>query len=514
MIPKDIILSDSSLDKHLEAWKESMIWDNQDNYRNQVKKILSNLTLAKPISLTNKARILTTLLFNFDRDTLDYIYPFVDLPEMVKATEMLDANRAMRQLKRKLAKMSSNKSLNDKKKKVYERKVEELLVLNEANYDLSLTSSRCELIRQWTQGLTKDQLEYRALMFSTDHWKKLADLVHLNPTKDFAIDWFLPYCFGGEVPKDSIVCKANGLTINNFESIYSEFQLPYEFVRTKLDLKTGLFTDQKQLNRVKEVIAFRENVNTVLWYWNELECPAVNRILKSRLEEANDIRLSYGKLVELLMKITDSELNKQLVKIAENRLTKYKVNLPGPIAVLGDASSSMQVAVKTSSIVTSLLCALTDASLNLFRGEDEYFANPPKTIQEAINFAKEMIATGSTSPAASLAYYYIRKQIVKTFIIVTDEEENTATKICKNTETSYNLGYMFADLFKKYRSEVYSAKLIFISFTDQNLDGFMVRELKSKFGENNIKEFVEVYKFDVYNPDLNRLDSILEKMSK
>ena len=39
--------------------------------------------------------------------------------------------------------------------------------------------------------------------------------------------------------------------------------------------------------------------------------------------------------------------------------------------------------------------------------------------------AVEITATGDTSPAASLWPFYERKEVVKTFIIVTDEEENT-----------------------------------------------------------------------------------------
>ena len=35
-----------------------------------------------------------------------------------------------------------------------------------------------------------------------------------------------------------------------------------------------------------------------------------------------------------------------------------------------------------------------------------------------------MSAVGGTSPAASLYHYYQAKTVIKTFIIVTDEEEN------------------------------------------------------------------------------------------
>ena len=42
-----------------------------------------------------------------------------------------------------------------------------------------------------------------------------------------------------------------------------------------------------------------------------------------------------------------------------------------------------------------------------------------------MQLSKEILASGCTTPAASLFPYYEQKKIVKTFVIVTDEEENT-----------------------------------------------------------------------------------------
>ena len=46
-----------------------------------------------------------------------------------------------------------------------------------------------QAVKKLMHGLTKEQLEYRALMFSTNMWKRLADLLHLNPSVDFAVDF-------------------------------------------------------------------------------------------------------------------------------------------------------------------------------------------------------------------------------------------------------------------------------------------------------------------------------------
>lgn len=43
---------------------------------------------------------------------------------------------------------------------------------------------------------------------------------------------------------------------------------------------------------------------------------------------------------------------------------------------------------------------------------------------QVLEMAVTTQATGGTSPAASLWPFYERKEVVKTFIMVTDEEEN------------------------------------------------------------------------------------------
>lgn len=47
---------------------------------------------------------------------------------------------------------------------------------------------------------------------------------------------------------------------------------------------------------------------------------------------------------------------------------------------------------------------------------------------QVLKLAVTTRADGGTAPAASLWPFYERKEVVKTFIIVTDEEENTSYK--------------------------------------------------------------------------------------
>lgn len=108
-------------------------------------------------------------------------------------------------------------------------------------------------------------------------------------------------------------------------------------------------------------------------------------------------------------------------------------------------------------------------------------------------------ATGSTAPAASLVPYFNRKEIIKTFIIVTDEEENTDSK------TSDGRQWRFKPLFMEYRKNVYPASLIFVSFlNNQHSEGQMYREFK----RDNVEDVLQ-FKFARDRPDLTKLDTIL-----
>ncbi len=208
--------------------------------------------------------------------------------------------------------------------------------------------------------------------------------------------------------------------------------------------------------------------------------------------------MSYGKLMERILTIRNDsayDLYRSLLNIAETRMTNMKLNL-GTVAVLGDASASMQVAVNTSNIIASVLSNLCEAELRLFRGKDEQI-QAPKSAYDVIEMSKKHLASGFTAPASSLWHYYENKKVIDTFIIVTDEEENTTNLGGWN---SYNnqptKGYMFAPLYKKYLEEINnSAKLIFVSFTKPGIDGYMIKEFKKLIPQ--YAEGIHVFKMDI-----------------
>lgn len=95
---------------------------------------------------------------------------------------------------------------------------------------------------------------------------------------------------------------------------------------------------------------------------------------------------------------------------------------------MGDRSGSMDVAIRTSTIIASLLTAITNARLVFFNTENMEPKKMPTNIEEVLEMAVSIEADAATSPAASLYPFYEKKELVKTFIIVTDEEENEPYK--------------------------------------------------------------------------------------
>lgn len=492
--------------------------EDKPKYMDDVLKIFSDKILNKTAGLIVKSQILVVLLQNKDKESFRSLHKFLDLPEIVRACEILDAGRFLRQIKEKLKKSPESKK--------FITRVTQLssLIDGLADENLSFSLSKIKIVKQWIHSLTKDQIEYRALLFpSTTLWKKLADLTHLNPTKDFpeGCDWFLPHCFGKTLPDDNIVNRFKTMTYDNFAELYDKYNFAYEIIRTKLKLNLPVYMskDKEKIKSIKISIVNREKLTTILWYWDELvEDYNIIDVLQRIRNSENPIELSYGKIVDIISKSTNSEIIKELAKIGEEMIDNYTINhhLAQPVAVFGDKSGSMEIAIKTSGIITSLLCCICNADLHLFHSHTQYFPNPPRTIADAIKFGKEVKTEGYTAPAASLMYYYIQQKKLATILLITDEEENESCS-----------GYRFADLYLKYLNEVCQngpmTRLVFISFTDPNNDGTMIKCLKtsligrfvcgSLMTKERFDDLIKVFKFNVNDPDLNRMDVVLKYLS-
>eukprot|EP01117_Protostelium_nocturnum_P011037 TRINITY_DN4002_c0_g3_i1.p1 TRINITY_DN4002_c0_g3~~TRINITY_DN4002_c0_g3_i1.p1 ORF type:complete len:480 (+),score=208.88 TRINITY_DN4002_c0_g3_i1:169-1440(+) len=253
-------------------------------------------------------------------------------------------------------------------------------------------------------------------------------------------------------------------------------------------------------NSMKEAVASYSPIDTLIWFHEELQCEEVNTILQKRLREGEEPTFGYGKLMERILYIKSKGYSflEDLIPIAEKRLTSLSLPLERPVVVCGDASRSMQIAVKTATIISSLLTVLTSAELRFFKDENVMPPVQPRTIREVLRVAEEVKADGGTIPAACLYESYKNKEVVKYFVLVTDEEENGDVE-----------GMTWVELFKKYRAEVCAdTKLVFISFlSDPKEKGQMMSELAKE--EITPMQF----KLNAIKPDLTKMDAFLALLS-
>lgn len=484
---KNILLKESSLQEHIDS--------QNSNYN----EYMTNLTLLfdeynYDFTIIKLAKILTTSLIRQDKSLAEYLLKKekYDLPVILKTCEILDSRRLYNQLDKKTDKIKNKKKLS-KHKTI----LANLQALNEG-INMSLTNAKINFIRDhWIRQIPKEKLEYMALLYPTNHWKRLIDLFHLKPS-DFQLDWFSVYIFSNEYPKNSIIHICKTIEKENIKKIISQYQLPYDFLRLKY--KKLLAED------VMETIFDYTPLHNIIRHWESFNTKRNMEMIMTRINNGETIDMPYGELMKRIQMLNQDDNSKQLVEkllsIAENYLLNYKMEIDQPVVVLGDASSSMDIAIRTSSIITSILARLCQAKMHLFRSNDEVIENPPTNVKEVLESMSKYKAYGTTSPVASLVPYYKNKEVVKTFVIVTDEIENS------DEEGNFDFkGGFFAKLFKEYREHVYPSKLVFVSFLENNKDGPMVASLKREIPE--IEKDIIQFRMNVKKPDLRKLDELL-----
>ena len=120
----------------------------------------------------------------------------------------------------------------------------------------------------------------------------------------------------------------------------------------------------------------------------------------------------------LYMKQNGKSFYEHLLPIAERRLKSIKLPLEPPVVVFGDASYSMDVAIRVSTIIASLLTVLADADIQFFNVETFAPSKMPKTIPQVLDVALNTKADGLTATACTLKRFYDEKKPVKFFIMV------------------------------------------------------------------------------------------------
>jgi len=489
---KELFTRQSTFQEHFQAQQESLL-----AYLSTLVVLVKS---GMEVKDSSKARCLAALWSRKSFKVADYLlspssnngagYGF-GLPEVLKAVNLLDSARKIRVLEKRM-------NLLHRQAKVRQRTLGKV---NSTMNDLrrepvqgSLSGSLIKRIRGWAKTLPAKDLEFYALHLPKEPWKELADLLHLNPKKDMQEPWFLPVAFGEKPPEGSILEKAEHLSADNALPFVLQFSPPYNFMRKKKELLSA---------EVLSAMATYTPLETLIWFYEEFQPAAekVNPIIQEKLRQGEPLKLGYGKLMERLLtfKSMGAPFFEQMIPAAEEKLKEINVSLEPPIVCFGDASYSMDVAIRVSTIIASLMTALTNADLRFFNTESIVPPKLPRTIQDVLELTMSVKADKLTAPAAALKEFYESKIPVNTFIVVTDEVENIPYE-----------GDFFAQLFYKYRKEVQpGAEIVFVSFLpNQNTQGRMVRALQ-EFG---IKPKLEM-RLDGTRPDLTKLDSMLALLS-
>lgn len=258
-------------------------------------------------------------------------------------------------------------------------------------------------------------------------------------------------------------------------------------------------------DRAKAIIASTAAMEDVLWRYEELTCPETDRILCERLQDddifdPNHPRSNYGKLMERVLTFRDQKRSfvPHLMKHAEHRLSEIILPDNGiSVAVLGDKSGSMEVAIRSSCVIASLLTVAFNADLKFF---DEHCIEPPcvpRTVGDTINVVDSIKAVGGTSMAAGLYHYLENKKSLDLLVLVSDEKE--ADK-CH--------GLVFHQVLKRYHEEVNSdMKVFLVSFLEKNETGGIAEDLIT----NEMK--FEQFRMDPARPDTSKFSALLGQIS-
>ena len=243
--------------------------------------------------------------------------------------------------------------------------------------------------------------------------------------------------------------------------------------------------------------------------------------MSQRLEAGERPQFGYGALLERLVSFQSKKVRflSKLVNVAEDRLKDVSVALQS-VLVAGDASDSMNVAIRTATIISSLVSnvidrqanaqsksaastpgAITGSLFRLFTHKPVPVLKVPTSVNDILNFASTIKASGTTAPAAALHQLLVARQKVEQLIFVTDEEENTPYPARDNPT-------FFIDALREYRAKVNpGVQLIIVSFAEKNCHSSMGK--MEEAARNMLQMTPLVFTLNPRSPNLKKLDSLI-----
>jgi len=409
---------------------------------------------------------------------------------------------------------AKSKARAEKKKRDATNAVKDLL--RECVSGCTLSGSVVKVLKTWVHGLSAAQLEALTLRWELPlaPWREISDLLHLSDS-DFQLSWFGPWAHGSPPPtgsKADLCGKADGdagLTglVKLLDSMPEATVPPYQLLRQKFErcLRPKEKAEHTICSDLKLRIAEGQTLDTILWYFEELAegAPAVQDHIISRISKGEvPSTLGVGKLMERLtaMAKCSPAVVAALTPCVEDKLQQCVALLDPPVLTMGDSSQSMDVAIRTSTIVSSIMSVAVPgkSALTFFSGFPLFAACQPESINDVLDISASMSAAGATAPAAALWPAYEMKKAYKFLILATDEVENRPYR-----------GYLFHELLAKYRAEVApDCQVAIISFRDREGVGPMEKAMKEYCGIVPV-----TFRFSSARPDLTKLDQLLGLLS-
>lgn len=249
------------------------------------------------------------------------------MAELLKAVKILDAPRAIRQKQKRMAKVVNRRKLGKLRSEITDLQQEQVP-------SGSLSGSMIKYIKTLiVVRIPAEKLQFFALQLPTEPWRELADLLHLHPTNDLPLPWFLPHAFGTAVPADSVLAECGELTAANAAEKIAKFRLPYSYVRGQL---------RPLPDDAKLAVARQSPLDQILWWMEELSTPEVDALIAERMDAGETVTLNFGKLMERLFLFKSANYGSaffdRLLPVAEDRLRAISLQLESPVVVIGDAS--------------------------------------------------------------------------------------------------------------------------------------------------------------------------------
>jgi Zinc finger, C3HC4 type (RING finger) len=506
------LLEEGTLREHYEL--------QQSHYVQYAAVLVFLLKSQAVISKASRPRILAGCWARKDRELPLFLLSdpcareSFQLLHVLGALKLLDTGRQLRSIDKQIRRLEQQGTAKPRTIKRLKERKKGFIEGNDPIGSISGALAR-HIREQWVAKVPEEELLFFALAMPTSPWEELIDLLHVKPT-EFQLSWFADYVCGHEPPADSVLTRVQNALNGDIDANRApheqlcglltdgDLRLPYSYVRKVV--KPPQLTEAAKVK-----IAQYETVDKLLWFHEELTCNAVDTIIAKRLQDGELPTFGYGKLMERLMYLmaegkgaedSDSEdgIVGSLLGFAESELQRIKLSLEGPVVVLGDASYSMDVAIRTATVIGSVLTALSNAELLFFTDTVVHPPVIPRTAAQVLEVASRVRADGLTAPAAALWPFYQKREVLKLIVVVTDEVENN--KFCDPS----GLQWYFPDLYEKYVNEVSpDCRIAFVSFLENASDrvGRMAAALEVK-GHSPL-----VFKLDARRPDLTKLDQIL-----